>query len=73
MHGWSGGRGVLGAAGAQLIRRVIPRRVEKEVLRRGHVKISKCHSLSHKTCSCPSVRYFRSLFWDDITIIWDEN
>ena len=26
-----------------------------------------------KTCSCPFVRYFRTLFWDDITIIWDEN
>ena len=25
-----------------------------------------------KTCSCPSVRYFRTLFWDDITIIWYE-
>ena len=23
--------------------------------------------------SCPFVRYFRTLFWDDITIIWDEN
>ena len=22
-----------------------------------------------KTCSCPFVRYFRILFWDDITII----
>ena len=22
-----------------------------------------------KTCSCPFVRYFRTLFWDDITII----
>ena len=28
---------------------------------------------SHKTCSCLSVRYFRTLFWDDITIFWDEN
>ena len=26
-----------------------------------------------KTCSCPFVRYFRTLFWDDITIIWNEN
>ena len=26
-----------------------------------------------KTCSCPFVRYFRTLFWDDITKIWDEN
>ena len=26
-----------------------------------------------ETCSCPSVRYFCTLFWDDITIIWDEN
>ena len=30
-------------------------------------------SQSLKTCSCPFVRYFRTLFWDDITIIWDEN
>ena len=22
-----------------------------------------------KTCSCPFVQYFRTLFWDDITII----
>ena len=27
----------------------------------------------YKTCSCPFVRYFRTLFWDDIIIIWDEN
>ena len=27
----------------------------------------------HKTFSFPFVRYFRILFWDDITIIWDEN
>ena len=27
----------------------------------------------YKTCSCPFVWYFRALFWDDITIIWDEN
>jgi hypothetical protein len=27
----------------------------------------------HKTCLCPFVQYFRTLFWDDITIIWDEN
>ena len=26
-----------------------------------------------KTCSCPFVRYFCMLFWDDFTIIWDEN
>ena len=26
-----------------------------------------------KTCSCPFVRYFRTLLWDDITLIWDEN
>ena len=26
-----------------------------------------------KTCSCPFVRYFRTVFWDDITLIWDEN
>ena len=26
-----------------------------------------------KTCSYPFVRYFRTLSWDDITIIWDEN
>ena len=26
-----------------------------------------------QTCSCPFVRYFRTLFWDDITIIRDEN
>ena len=28
---------------------------------------------SHKTCSCPSVRYFRMLFRDVITVFWDEN
>ena len=28
---------------------------------------------SHKTCSCPLVQYFGTLFWDDITIFWDEN
>ena len=22
---------------------------------------------------CPFVQYFRTLFWDDIMIIWDEN
>ena len=27
----------------------------------------------YETCSFPFVRYFRTLFWDDITIIWDEN
>jgi hypothetical protein len=26
-----------------------------------------------KTCSCPIVRYFRMLFWDNITIFWDKN
>ena len=26
-----------------------------------------------KTCSYHFVRYFRTLFWDDITIIWNEN
>ena len=26
-----------------------------------------------KTCSCPLVRYFRMLLWDDIKIIWNEN
>ena len=26
-----------------------------------------------KTCSCPFVQYFCTLFWDDTTIIWDEN
>ena len=26
-----------------------------------------------QTCSCPFVRYFRKVFWDDITIIWYEN
>jgi hypothetical protein len=25
------------------------------------------------TCSCPLLQYFRTLFWDDITIFWDEN
>ena len=29
--------------------------------------------LYQKTCSCPFVLYFCTLFWDDITIIWDEN
>ena len=26
-----------------------------------------------QTCSFPFVRYFGTLFWDDMTIIWDEN
>ena len=26
-----------------------------------------------KTCSCPFVQYFCTLFWDDITIIWNES
>ena len=25
------------------------------------------------TYSCPLVQYFGTLFWDDITIFWDEN
>ena len=28
---------------------------------------------TRKTCSCLFVRYFRTLCWDCITIIWDEN
>ena len=28
-----------------------------------------CHL---KSCSCPLVRYFWMLFWDDIAIFWDE-
>ena len=28
---------------------------------------------SLKTCSCPLLRYFGTLFRDDITIFWDEN
>ena len=28
---------------------------------------------SQKSCSCPLVRCFRTLFLDDIMIIWDEN
>ena len=27
----------------------------------------------NKTFSCRLVRYFGTLFWDDITIFWDEN
>ena len=27
----------------------------------------------HKTCSCPLVKYFCTLFWDDIMMIWDDN
>ena len=27
---------------------------------------------SKETCSCPFVWYFHTLYWDDITIIWDE-
>ena len=26
-----------------------------------------------KTCSCRPVHYFGMLFWDDLTIFWDEN
>ena len=26
-----------------------------------------------KTCSCPLIRYFGTLFWNDITIFYDEN
>jgi hypothetical protein len=26
-----------------------------------------------QACSCPFIRYFRLVFWNDITIIWDEN
>ena len=26
-----------------------------------------------KTCSCPLIQYLGALFWDDITIFWDEN
>ena len=26
-----------------------------------------------ETCSCRPVRYFGTLFWDDITKFWDEN
>ena len=26
-----------------------------------------------KTCLCPFVRCFGTLFWDDVTIFWDEN
>ena len=40
-------------------------------------KTQKDYSVLHicllKTCSCTTVRYFRFLFWNDITIIWDEN
>ena len=28
---------------------------------------------TRKTCSCLFLRYFCKLFWDNITIIWDEN
>ena len=27
---------------------------------------------SHQTCSCSLIQYFGTLFWDDITIFWDE-
>ena len=36
-------------------------------------KTSRLTICRYKTCSCPLVRYFWTLFWDDITIIWDEN
>ena len=29
--------------------------------------------LTLQACSCPFIRYFCPVFWDDITIIWDEN
>jgi hypothetical protein len=29
--------------------------------------------MKHKTCSCPLVRYFWTLFWDDITKFRDQN
>ena len=31
------------------------------------------YSYVYKTCSCGPVRYFGTLFWDDITIFWDEH
>jgi hypothetical protein len=31
------------------------------------------YSYVYKTCSCRPVRYFGTLFWDDITIFWDEH
>ena len=33
----------------------------------------RAKDVSLQTFSCPFVRYFCMLFWDDITIIWDEN
>ena len=31
------------------------------------------YQMCHKTCSCFLVPYFGTLFWDDITKIWNEN
>ena len=36
-------------------------------------KATKSDLCTEKTCSCPFVRYFGTLFWDDITIYWDKN
>ena len=38
------------------------------------IKVEKILSQSSlKTCSLPLLQYFGTLFWDDITIFWDEN
>ena len=48
-------------------------RIQQEIADRIRKKqVSKWSSMTKynkKTCSCPFVRYFRTLFWDDTTII----
>ena len=38
-----------------------------------HCTISQSFWCRHKACSCPLLWYFGTLFFDDITIFWDEN
>ena len=41
--------------------------------KRNKIEIDKFSRRCQKTFSCRSVRYFGTLFWDDITIFWDKN
>ena len=43
------------------------------IVEKGNKMAHHDKSCKLKTCSCPFVKYFRTLFWDDVTIIWDEN
>ena len=47
----------------------------RKIQKSGEPLLIDCLSLSlfFETCSCPLLRYFGTLFWDDITIFWDEN